>query len=91
MTRRDLNLVDLQGLPRDILLLIAERACVRLGNTANYTTTDEGDKEETEQEFGLEASEIVEMAHDNIIVQTRGTLDSIIAEIAAARAASKET
>ena len=72
--------IDVTGRSREELLVIAERACARLAAIANYASTDEGDEDETEKEFGLDASEVVEMAHDNIINSARVTLDSILKE-----------
>lgn len=72
--------IDVTGRSREELLVIAERACARLVAIANYATTDEGDEDATEEEFGLDSTEVVEMAHDNIINGARATLDSIIKE-----------
>lgn len=73
--------INLTRLPRETLLAIADRACGRLCGIANMLTTDEGDRDDTEEEFGLDASEVIEMAHDNIILGARQTLDSINATI----------
>ena len=75
--------IDVTGRPREELLIIAERACSALVGIANYLTSDEGDTDDTEAEFGLDASEVIEMAHDNIITSARRTLDSIIREFPA--------
>lgn len=48
-----------------------------LGFIATHLTTDEGDKDETEEDFGLEMSEVVEMAHDNLIGRARYACDEI--------------
>jgi hypothetical protein len=72
--------IDVTGRSREELLVIAERACARLVTIANYATTDEDDDDATEKEFGLDAGEVVEMAHDNIITSARATLDSILKE-----------
>lgn len=34
---------------------------------ANYTTTEEGDCDMTEEAFGISAIEVIEMAHDEMI------------------------
>lgn len=70
--------VDLRGLPREDLLVIADRACCVLCQYASMLTTDEGDRDETEAEFGLDASEIVEMAHDNFIIRSRDVISRIV-------------
>lgn len=80
------TIIDPRGLNRETLLIIAERACARLTSIANMLTSDEGDDDATEDAFGLEASEVIEMAHDNMIVEARATLDSIAAQIALAKA-----
>lgn len=72
--------IDLMGRDRTALLVIADRACSALARIANNVTTDEGDVETTEDEIGLPASEVVEMAHDYMIEQARAALDSIIGE-----------
>ena len=41
---------------------------------AGHLTTDEGDVEDTEDEFGLDVSEVVAMAHDNMILAARRAL-----------------
>ena len=74
------RMVNLIGLSRDNLLIIAERACSVLTIIANQVTTDEGDEQDTEDEFGLPASEIVEIAHDNMIAEARSALDRIVKE-----------
>ena len=48
-----------------------------LENIATQLTTDEGDVEHTEEEFGLEFSEIISMAHDNMILQARNALSAM--------------
>lgn len=48
-----------------------------LENIATQLTTDEGDVEHTEEEFGLEISEIISMAHDNMITQARSALSAM--------------
>ena len=78
--------IDLRELPRDTLLVLADRACMRLVSIANMLTSSEGDPDDTEEEFGLSVEEIVEGAHDNMILQARATLDSIATDIARARA-----
>ena len=70
--------ISLVGLSREDLLVIAERGCGTLRYFANQVTTDEGDCEKTEQEFGIDASEVVEMAHDNMILQSRAVLNKIM-------------
>lgn len=42
---------------------------------AGHLTTDYGDESATEDEFGLDASEVVEMAHDNMIHRAREALE----------------
>jgi hypothetical protein len=42
---------------------------------ANYSTSDEGDADTTEQEFGLSVPEVIEMAHDNIILLARSAVE----------------
>ena len=82
MANRTVNLV---GLDRETLLIIAERACAALTGIANNLTSDEGDEDDTEEEFGLDIEEVIEMAHDNMIGTARRSLDSVIATIADAR------
>jgi hypothetical protein len=72
--------IDVTGRSREELLIIAERACSALVGIANNVTTDEGDKDATEDDFGIDASEVIEMAHDNMITRARSTLDSIVRE-----------
>lgn len=72
--------INLRGLPREALLIIAERACYRLACVANMLTTDEGDPKDTEEEFGISVQEVIEGAHDNMICDARATLDSITRE-----------
>jgi hypothetical protein len=79
--------INLNSLPREVLLVLADRACNRLCCIANMLTTDEGDPEDTEEEFGLSVQEVIEGAHDNMICDARATLDSILRDIAAAREA----
>lgn len=45
-----------------------------LEEIASYLTTDEGDRENTEDYFGLEVSEVVSMAHDNMILAARNAI-----------------
>ena len=45
-------------------------------NIASQLTTDEGNREDTESEFGLSMEEVVAMAHDNFIVLARNTLSA---------------
>lgn len=70
--------IDLIGRDREQLLIIADLACTALARIADYVTTDEGDREDSEEEIGLEFSEIVEMAHDDMIQRARSALDGII-------------
>ena len=42
---------------------------------ASHLTSDEGDTDATEDEFGIDASEVVEMAHDNMILRARMCLE----------------
>jgi hypothetical protein len=42
-----------------------------LSRIAERSTTDEGDKEATEKHFGLDLPEIIQMAHDDMIVSAR--------------------
>tara|TARA_R110002111_G_scaffold103665_2_gene160611 strand:- start:534 stop:950 length:417 start_codon:yes stop_codon:yes gene_type:complete len=46
-------------------------------NIASQLTIDEGDKDDTEEQFGLEMSEVVEMAHDNFIIECRNALTEL--------------
>lgn len=41
---------------------------------AGHLTTEEGDRDATEEDMGLDASEVIEMAHDNIIWRARRAL-----------------
>lgn len=59
------------------LMLIAEKACAVLCGIANQLTTGEDDKDDTEEEFGLDMAEVVEMAHDNMIMSARTVLGAI--------------
>lgn len=52
------------------------RAREALAFIALHLLSDEGDKEATEREIGLEASEVIEMAHDNMIVCARAALNA---------------
>ena len=70
--------IDLVGKPRSDLLVIAERACAILCSIANHATTDEGSREKTEDDFGLDASEIIEMVHDDMIIRARSALTRIV-------------
>lgn len=72
--------INLIGRDRAQLLVIADRACSALAAIASQVTTDEGDQEATEEDIGLPMSEVVEMAHDEMIGRARATLDSIIKE-----------
>lgn len=72
--------IDVTGRSREELLIIAERACSALVGIANNMATDEGDKDATEDYFGIDAEYVVEMAHDNMIRCARATLDSIVRE-----------
>lgn len=78
--------INLIGIPRDDLLIIADRACSALAAIANHMTSDEGDRDDTEEEFGLDYDEVVEMAHDNLIVRARSTLNSIVSDFPNAKA-----
>lgn len=78
--------INLQGLSRDTLLIVAERACARLVAIANQLTTDEGDEGDTEEEFGLSCAEVVSMALDGMIADARSALDAIGKTIADERA-----
>lgn len=42
---------------------------------ANYLQTEEGDRETTENEIGLPYCEVIEMAHDSMIMIARSVLD----------------
>lgn len=77
--------IDVTGRSREDLLIIAERACAALANIANNATFHEGDRDATEDEFGLRVEEIIEMAHDNMINAARGALDSILRQFPAAK------
>ena len=56
--------------------LITENKMLKetLREIAMHLTSDEGDDEETEQFFGLSIAEIIEMAHDEMILQARQAL-----------------
>ena len=58
----------------DVILAI-ERMRSALALIAGQVTSDEGDTDATEDEFGLDVSEVIEMAHDNMIHQARATLN----------------
>ena len=45
-------------------------------NIASQLTTDEGNREDTEDEFGLSMEEVVAMALDNFIVAARNALST---------------
>lgn len=70
--------ISLQGLSREDLLVIADRACCILAAFANNVTTDEGDRNQTEDDFGISAEEMIEMAHDDMIVRSRSVLSRIV-------------
>lgn len=69
--------IDVVGRSRTELLIIADNACAALASIASQLTTDEGDKDDTEEEFGLSMSEVVEMAHDNMINAARAAIAAI--------------
>ena len=46
-----------------------------VASVAAMTTTDEGDDETTEETFGLDVSEVVVMAHDNMIHLARALME----------------
>lgn len=69
--------IDLTGRSKEELLAIATSACATLCQIANYAQTDEGDEDDTEEEFGLSAKEIVCMAHDDMIQAARATLQKM--------------
>lgn len=46
-----------------------------IGEIASQLTTDEGNREDTEKEFGLSMEEVVAMAHDNFILAAREALN----------------
>jgi hypothetical protein len=60
---------DLSMLARQFLR--AREALIFVGA---HFTSDEGDTDKTEEEFGLDASEVVEMAYDNMINRARAAL-----------------
>ncbi len=78
--------INLTGLSRDALLLIAEKACWRLVCTANALTRDEGDDEATEEEFGLDVGEVIQMSHENLILSARATIDDVLEIVSKDRA-----
>lgn len=41
---------------------------------AGHVTTEEGDRDATEEDIGLDASEVIQMAHDNMIWRARRAL-----------------
>lgn len=43
-------------------------------NIASQLTTSEGNRKDTEDEFGLSVEEVLEMAHDNFIISARNAL-----------------
>lgn len=49
----------------------ARIAMAAVEEIANYVTSDEGDEDTTEGTFGLDFSEVIEMAHDSMIVIAR--------------------
>jgi hypothetical protein len=57
-------------------LLLGENQWMKnaLVEIAGHATSEEGDQEESEEFFGLERSEIVEMAHDNMILIARSAI-----------------
>lgn len=44
---------------------------------ANHTTSEEGDREKTEEDIGLDCEEVIEMAHDNMIWRARSALEAL--------------
>lgn len=48
-----------------------DRHLETLAFIAGHVTTDEGDRRATEQAIGLPVSEVVEMAHDDMITRAR--------------------
>jgi hypothetical protein len=81
--------INLIGTPRDDLLVIADRACSALASIASNLTSDEGARDDTEEEIGLDYEEVVEMAHDNMIGRARRALDKIVADFPAIAAPEK--
>lgn len=75
--------IPLIGRSREELLIIADFACSALVSIANNLKSEEGDKDDTEGEFGLSVPEIIEMAHDDMISRARATLDRIISSSSA--------
>lgn len=59
---------------RDDLVLACEKMRAVLAFIAGHLTTDEGDEDATEEEFGLPSSEVIEMAHENMIEAARKIL-----------------
>lgn len=65
----------MQRLPYGLMDQQYERYRTALVSIANMATTEEGDREKTENEFGLDVGEVIEMAHDNMILIARGALE----------------
>lgn len=66
--------IDLESRSPAELLSIASRACSTLSVIASYITVDEGDQAQTEQDTGLDMSEAIECAHDDMIERARSIL-----------------
>lgn len=69
--------INLRDLTWDQLYGVATVSCAALVEAANNLTTDEGDPDTTEDEFGLETAEVIEFAHDDMIFKARDTLHTI--------------
>lgn len=57
------------------------RKLVVLSNVVEHiamqVTSAEGDEEATEDDFGIDAAEVVEMAHDNMILIARAAVERV--------------
>jgi len=67
---------------REELLIAVERMGAVLRSIGAQVTTEEGDRDATEEDIGLPVAEVIEMAHDSMIEQARAVLaDPIVAKV----------
>ena len=69
--------VDLRNRSPEDLEMIAGFAVSALTQIANEAYSDELDRDDTEEEFGLGYDELIEMSRDNLIGAARNTLENI--------------
>lgn len=65
----------LSKLTRDDLLLACVALHDTLANIGNQVTSAEGDVDETERAIGLDIAEVIELAHDNMILAARDAME----------------